>query len=189
MLIDGKPPLRIERQSVGSRLPILGDVGTLVAALLFEYRELAVRPVFVDGVAVRIAKEQVAAVAHPDGTLGELETFSKLVDLGVARHNVVDSRVQSGHFDIHLARGAAERYNTTFVEIELREAHPNMGCWRSREWAVDAENRQLNLLAGLHIASDHQPIRSIPAADDRSSTLTEPAREFAIHPDLCVIVQ
>src|SRR5262245_5701490 len=132
MLIDGKPPLRIERQSVGSRLPILGDVGTFVTALLFEYRELAVRLVFVDGVAVRIAKEQVAAVAHPDRTLGELEAFGKLVDLSVARHNFVHGRVQSGHFDIHLARGAAERYNTTFVEIEFCEAHPDIVCWRIR---------------------------------------------------------
>src|SRR5262245_34549597 len=126
MLVDREPALWIECQSVGSGLGIFSDVNTFITALLAKHRKLAVGLVFVDGVVIGIAKEQVAAVAHPDRTLSELETFGELMDLGVSRDNLVNGRIQSNHLDIRLTRHAGERHNSAFVEIELRKAHPDV---------------------------------------------------------------
>ena len=56
VFIDRQAPLAVHRESVGTRLTVLGDVGAGIAARRSKNRELPIGDVLVDRVGVRIAK-------------------------------------------------------------------------------------------------------------------------------------
>ena len=59
------------------------------------------------------------------------------------------------------------------IKIELCFANPDKVRRRIRDRTVDAKHSELNLLAGFHIATDDEPIRRVPAGDDRTALLTK----------------
>ena|SRR5437667_8535385 len=56
------------------------------------------------------------------------------------------------------------------------------------ERAVDAKNGDLDFFAGLRVASEQDSIRRIPARDHRAALLSEDVAEYAVNPNLRVIV-
>jgi hypothetical protein len=58
--------------------------------------------------------------------------------------------------------------------------------WRAEP--INAEDRQLDLLARFHIAADNQTIRRVPSFDYGAATLAGSARQFAVNPDLSIII-
>ncbi len=74
------------------------------------------------------------------------------------------------------------------MELELRIAQPDVVGRRVRERPIRAEYRELDLLAGLDVATDDQPVRRVPAFHDRPAALPRRACELAVDPHLGVVV-
>src|SRR5581483_1762538 len=146
------------------------------------------RLVFVYCVGVRIAEKQISAIANPDGPFGELKSLGQLVDLGIRRNDCVDRGVQPKHLHVHFARWNGNGAGSLPIKRELRAAHEDEIGRGIGNGSIDAEHSKLDLLYMLQIASYHQPIAGVPAADYRSATLSESLRKFAVHPDLGIIV-
>ena len=155
--------MRVDGQSIRSRLSVVCDVRTGVAALLSEDGELPVRGVLIDPVVVGVTEEQVVAIADPNRPFGELKAFSKFDNLSVWRNYLIDCRIGASNLDIHFA--GSDRVwlgRITAIELQFGLAHPDEVCRRIGNRAVDAEYGKLNLLAGLKFAPDHQSIRRVP---------------------------
>src|SRR5258705_330397 len=73
--------------------------------------------------------------------------------------------------------------------VEAGQAHPDEVGGRVGDGAVDAEDGELNLLPGLHIAAHYQAVRRVPTSDDGAAALAEGASQFAIHPNFGVVVE
>ena len=75
------------------------------------------------------------------------------------------------------------------MEFELRIAHVDV----VRRWigdrTVDAEDGKLDLLAGLDVAPNDQPVLGVPTFDDRATALSRGPRQLAVHPDLGIVVE
>jgi hypothetical protein len=48
MLIDGQSSLRVDRQTIGARLKVFGNVPARIAAIVLEYRECSVSRILVN---------------------------------------------------------------------------------------------------------------------------------------------
>src|SRR5215475_8773871 len=70
-------------------------------------------------------------------------------------------------------RGLAEKY-------EVRR--------RDRDWAVDGEDRNLELVIRLDRIGKHYPVRDVEALDRGRTRYTRPSRHVPINPNLGVIV-
>src|SRR5215831_15537604 len=59
---------------------------------------------------------------------------------------------------------------------------------RDRNWAVDAEDRNLELVIRLDRIGKHYPVRNVEALDRGRARYTWPSRHFPINPNFGVIV-
>ena len=57
-----------------------------------------------------------------------------------------------------------------------------------RNWAVYAEDCQLDFLSRLRIARKDHSVRSVEALDHRPAGLPEDTRHFAVYPDFGVVI-
>ena len=155
-----------------------------------EHRELAGGGVAVDGVRVRIARraDSRPRILHPHRAFGELEPFRELEDLRVGRHDAIDRGVESQHLHVHLLRRDGVRLAQPRIELEVRIAQPDVVGRRVRDRPIRAEHRDLDLLAGLDVATDDQPVRRVPASHYRPAALPRRACELAVDPHLGVVV-
>ena len=132
----------------------------------------------------------MAPLAGPDRPFGEEEAFCELEDLRVRRHDRVDRGVVADHLHVYLVRGHGDRSgNGRPVELEPREAHPDVVRGGVREGSVDAEDRELDLLPRPRVARHHQSVGSVPALHHRAPALAEGAADLAVDPHLGVIVE
>jgi len=70
-------------------------------------------------------------------------------------------------------RGLAEKY-------EVRR--------RDRDWAVDGEDRNLELVIRLDRIGKHYPVRDVEALDRGRARYAGPSRHFPVNPNFGVIV-
>src|SRR5262249_31326818 len=121
MLIDGETSLRIEREPVRSRLPILCAVGSGVTARSAEHAERTVA-VAVNDVTIGIGEQQATAIRieHPDRAFGELEALRELPQLRIRGHDCIDRGIQPQYVDVHLVRGKGNRSPHPWMELKLR---------------------------------------------------------------------
>ena len=75
------------------------------------------------------------------------------------------------------------------MEFELRIAHIDVVRRRIRDRTVDPEDGKLDLLAGLDVTPNDQPVLSVPTFDDRATALSRGPRQLAVHPDLGIVVE
>src|SRR5262249_17830625 len=155
---DRQAALLIERQAVGARLTVLTDVHTAVAAFGHEDRQLTVLGPAVDQVVVGIAKEQITVSVlgawHPNGSLREQESPSEFFDLCVHWHDLIQGWV----FAYDVRRSLADCDFWRFVEVKGSRLDPDEVLRAERNRAVNAEYRELNLLAGLRVAGENDAI-------------------------------
>src|SRR5581483_11361637 len=194
VLIDGQPGQTIQREAIRTGLAVFRDVGARITARATEYGKVAdsaffVRYIFIDGVRIWVAKQEVTAVTFPNGALGELESLGQFVELGIERNNVIDSRAVSDDLNVHFAGNNRNGSGFGTIQQQPGISHPDVVRRRIRDWAVDAEDGELNLLAWLQIPAHHQSIRGVPTCNYRTAALSYVPGQFAIHPDLGVIVQ
>src|SRR6266545_8048214 len=187
MLIDGQSSLWVERQTIGAWLKIFSDILARVPAVLFKHRERSISRILVNLIGVRIAEEKIA-VFHPDRPFGESKALSELKDLRVGRNDGVDCRVESHHFHVHFLRCDCDGAARYLVEFELRIPHVDIVGRRIRDRTVDAKDSKLDLLTGLDVTSDDQPVLCVPTFDDRTAALSGSARQLSIHPNFGVVV-
>ena len=159
-----------------------------VAALGQEDRELAILRPAVDRVVVGIAEEKIAVglfgARYPDWPFGEQESASKLLDLRVRRNDLVER----GIFPDDLRRRLADRNLGRLVEIERCRLDPDEVLGAVGDRAVDAEDRELNPLAGLCVPGDDHAVRRVESLDHRPARLAQDAGHLAVHPHLGVVV-
>ena len=128
------------------------------------------------------------AVGDPDRPFGELEPFRQLPHLRVRRHDRVHRGIQADHVHVHLVRHHAHRTGRATMELELGVMQEDEVGRRLGDRPVDPEQRDLDLLAGLHIAPDHEAVLGIPAHHHRPAALRRGMRQLAVHPHLGVVV-
>src|SRR5215471_16719508 len=168
MLIDRKPPLTIESQTIRAGLAIFPDVEACVAAVRPVNRYLPIRTPPIYKVVVRIAEEQIPAFAVPYGPFRELEAGGKPLNHCARRQDGIERRVFLN--DVSLGRNDPIS-GTDFVKIENRGLYPYEIVGTRGNRTVDPKYCQLNLLPWCRIPRDDQPVGSVITLDDRPATL------------------
>ena len=169
VLVDGEPALRVQGQAVGTRLAVLRDVRARVAAGAANTPSCAVPTADRSCCCWDRRTADSHAVGHPDRPLGELEAFRQLPQLRVGRDDGVDCRIEAHHFDDSPRAAPRPRARRAAMELELRVVQEDEVGRRLGDRPVDAEQRELDLLAGLDVAADDQTVlpRSSPSPPDR----------------------
>ena len=136
-------------------------------------------------VVVRIAEEQITLRRRrrrdPYRAFREGETAREALELGIGADHAVDGRVDAHDLRGHELAGPGA---AGVVEVDRRRADPDEVRRRRGERAVDAEDRELDPLAGLHIPTDDDAVGRVPPADHPAARLAERFRESPIDPDL-----
>src|SRR5271157_4811759 len=188
VLIDGEPPLLVEREPVRAGLTVFANVHAAIAGLCHENGELPVLGPAVDEVIVGIAEEKVAVgffrTRHPDRTLREQKSPCKFLDLCALRNDVIQRRILPGD----LRRTLADSHFGGLVEVQRRRLDPDEIFGAIGDWSVDAEHSKLNVLAGLGVSREDHAIGSIESFNHGSARLSQDSRKFAVNPDLRIVV-
>ena len=169
--------------------PYSDEVGRVVAAALAEHAQPRFIGIPVDPVRVGVAEEQVAAIAHPHRTFGETEAFGELPQLGVHRDDFVQRRIDALDAHIDFVRRHGHRTWRAALERELRFVEVDVVGRRVGDRAVHAEHGHLNLLARPCVVREYDTIRCAPARHHGAAHLAVAAADFAVHPDLGVVIE
>src|SRR4051812_45156095 len=121
--------------------------------------KLAVFRVFILSIRIGIAEDEVATFPHPNRPFCELKALRQFEDLRIGSNNLVDRGIVPNHFYVYFTRRDGNRAALSLVEIEPRQPHPDEIGRRIGERTIGAENGKLDLLTGLHIAPDDEPVR------------------------------
>src|SRR5215472_3635231 len=185
MLIDRKPPLTIESQTIRAGLAIFPDVEACVAAVRPVNRYLPIRIPPIYKVVVRIAEEQIPDFAVPYGPFRELEAGGKPLNHCARCQDGIERRVLLKDVSLDSKCPIA---GTGFVKIENCGLYPYKIIGTCGNRTVDPKHCQLNFLPWCRIPRDDQPVRSVITLDDRPATLAIYGRECTVDPNLGIVV-
>src|SRR6516225_3410043 len=135
-------------------------------------------------VVVRIAEEQVPALAVPYRTLRELKPGGKPLNPGPWGQDQVESRV----LPQDLSRYGNTSSGSGFIEIDNSGLYPYEIVGTRGNRTVDSKHCQLNFLPGNGIPRDDQPIRRIEPLDNGSATLAVYGRQRTVYPNFSIVV-
>src|SRR5690349_1353472 len=122
MLVNREPSLTIQGQTVRAGLPIFANIETCVAAVGAVNRYLSIRVPPVYKVIVRIAEEQVAAVAVPHRPFCELKPTREPLNLGARGQDGIEPRILFEYLSFY--RNDACTFACT-IKIEDSGLYPN----------------------------------------------------------------
>src|SRR5437867_9870268 len=80
------------------------------------------------------------------------------------------------------------RCNELFVKLNRRLPEKQEVRRCDRNWSIDTEDGNLELVAGLHRIGEYDAIRNVEALDRGRAGEAGPARHLAIDPDFRIIV-